>query len=517
MATPVLANESPTPASTIAPAQVLSFDITSTPALARTILSVGFPGIPTEEVVWTGSDFTSPYAAHSARTAISGGFTFRIRRDAVWPDNVILRLYAVNTSAEELLTTWTYSLQVPSTYTPSTNPGTLPTFPLGSPATGSDSGSTNFDQDHFLDLFQRIIDPDYLRAMQLNAGSGYELFQAFAAVGARVSLATQKMEDGLTYLFSESAALAQGVVELYRDTDFYGAVTVKKGTIVATNTGRRFYVQNDAVFGSAELGPKTVRVIGLIPSKQYNVPGTSTTPGGITLDGEIDTVYHLVEDPQYGDPTIKVRQISETQNGRDGMLELLAKDRGVYRRYGESDDQLRYRARSLPDTVTPAAVVRLATTLLQQYGAGFDFIETYEKTYQLCYDAPRTGAYSKIFVYDDPRATYPFTNRWLDSLEHRKAFIIVAGATQPIQHYGGMFDDTAMAVGGLTSSISRGRRTPAAYDHVASDAGIVAENYLQWCWDGRDYRRDALYSGLWENLQQIKAAGIAAIVELKGE
>jgi len=65
-----------------------------------------------------------------------------------------------------------------------------------------------YDQQHFLDLFDRLFPFDYLAPMKLNPNSGYELLQAFAAVGARLSEAIAHLECGALIIYASGGEYA---------------------------------------------------------------------------------------------------------------------------------------------------------------------------------------------------------------------------------------------------------------------------------------------------------------------
>jgi len=83
VAAPLLLNVAPVAASVITADVAVVFEITSSPALQREMVFVRFPGAGIEEVVWDGTAFTERYAALSTRTAITGGFSFRIIRTSI--------------------------------------------------------------------------------------------------------------------------------------------------------------------------------------------------------------------------------------------------------------------------------------------------------------------------------------------------------------------------------------------------------------------------------------------------
>jgi len=339
-------------------------------------------------------------------------------------------------------------------------------------------------------------------------------------------------------------------------------------------------------------------------------------PSGSVLPGEIDTIKTLVEDPEMGDLSIQVRQIQPTSGGRDAALDALGSDRGITRNENESDEKYRARIGALPDTITAAAVNRACSRFLEPYQAlDFTIIETFEVSYQTCWDSPTDAvplsAFSPyLFKYDDPDLDgVPFRNRWLDETDYRGGFIVWVPNLQPISDAGMQlypdpttYEDLAgqvgalatlaasgvyqrVRVGGLTGMVSGsvgrfltlagaaesanngtflivnfvdsatvdiqhasavlpdgnsgsilwqeqervvedadpaahgsalldGKRAPSVYD---SPDNLALLGYQPGVFDGYDSARAAVYKGLHDTIQSIKAAGISAALELRGQ
>lgn len=356
-------------------------------------------------------------------------------------------------------------------------------------ALGGDCGAPSYDQARLLRGVDRALPESYLLPMKQNPASGYEHLQAAAKIGERVSLAIERFECGSWVSFAPVGAKATGTVSLYRTTNAAGAITINAGTVFrASKSGRRFVLLANVVFGGTDLGPITGSVEAEAEGYEWNLPGQVVTPYGDTLLGEIDTIESLYTTPVFGDITFYVRQLLPTTGGTPPMLDALGQDRGMPRLPAELDDAYRYRLRVLPDTISPGAVRRLCDAYLTKFGMTYEFIETWQLDYQTCWDAPSpnigtptyqatppTAAnyYDNLFVWDDPyatRAAWPnpqFRNRWLDDVELRGAFIVVINPTDP------------------------------TYDNTAAGAAAVY--------------------GLYQQLLQIKLAGVAAIIEREGE
>lgn len=369
----------------------------------------------------------------------------------------------------------------------------------------------------FLALFDRLFPESYLEPLK-SPGPGYELYQAAAQVGARVSLAADRV-DQCAYIFTAPTGSFATVNVLFsRQVNTAGDVTVKAGTVVVTSKGdRRFATTADAVFSGGALGPISAPARAVAMGYEYNVRGQRTAADGEILPGEIDTVLELFEDPVFGDPTIVVSQVDDATGGAPAALGQHGFDRGLPQRPGEDPEAYRARIRRLPDVVTPAAIRRAIDAVFLRYGVVPTLIETWEPTYQTCWDAPTQPVGEldpDLFVYDDPRPNPPFRNRWLDEVDFRAAFIVVVPALLPLQDYGFCYDDPGTQPGDFNQDVGsvHGMRAASAYD-VADTFTIE----LQPCYDGPDLQLQAVYLGLFELLQEIKAAGVSAVVELEGQ
>jgi hypothetical protein len=316
----------------------------------------------------------------------------------------------------------------------------------------------------------------------------------------------------------------QGAFELHTTLTWIEliTVTVKAGTIVTTSRSHRdFQTTSDAIFLPTDLGPKISNVRAVAAGWEWNVQGQVTTAAGELLAGEIDTVKFPVQDPSYGDSSIQVRQVSDIVGGVAPMLEQLCSDRGVTRQSNESDDSLRQRAKTLPQTISPDAIITTAKTFLQPVGGDSTLIEPWSLNYQTCWDAPTSIAViyppntpsnikfdTNTFIFDDPRPPVPFMNRWLDESDVAGTFILLVSNLVTINELGMAFDDPA--VDSLTLQSIAGIRAFPAFDVVQTS--IITEPFL----DGVDTEHDAVYSGLYQLMQVIKAAGIKASFELEG-
>ena len=384
-----------------------------------------------------------------------------------------------------------------------------------------------FDQQHFLDMFDRLYPQNYIGAMKLKAGPGYEVFQSYGNVGQRLSLANVRLECGNFILSASGGTFATVSLHLFRGSGG-PAVTIKAGTVFSTSTqNRQFVLLRDVTFGNGDVGPFAAAAQAVLPGWEWNVRGERTTAGGELLPGNIDTIVTTLQaDPATGlltfiDPTIQVSQPTDAGGGAAPMLDQLGEDRGLPRLPGEPDSYYRARIRTLPDTVSPDAINRQIRAALAPYGASsqYEFVETFNLSYQTCYDAPSAPIAGSpfdpnLFTYDDPRPTIPFRNRYMDENEYRGCFITVLPNLPCLQDVGFAYDDIANNPSEFVSPGGVGRRATDAYDVPSSaDPTLI----LQGGYDGFDLPKQVVYKGIFDLLQRIKPAGVAAPVELLGQ
>jgi hypothetical protein len=381
---------------------------------------------------------------------------------------------------------------------------------------------TALTQQDLLDLVERLLPAHYIDALK-EPGPGYEVLQAYAAIFARVSAALERTGRDAVILLAGQGGVAAGSIQLSRPAPHPDGLTVavKAGSRLTTSNGGREFRATDAVsFAPADLGPKTLPVQALTLGYEWNVPGEAATAAGEVLPGDIDTVVSLVEDPDYGDVTFAVKQAVATSGGADGALAAHGSDRGLERRPTEQVESYRLRVRQVPQTVSPSGLKAALTELLTPFNLGFDFIETWDMAYQTCWDSPGSpiGASTfnpNLFAYDDPAAPWPpFRNRWLDINDYRGGFIVVVEAAQPLRDFGMVWDDLlTQSVYNLQSPLTGGARAVSAWD-APTNLGF---GYLVGVWDGTDEERASLYKGVSDVIQNGKAAGVSAAVELRGQ
>lgn len=76
--------------------------------------------------------------------------------------------------------------------------------------------------------------------------------------------------------------------------------------------------------------------------------------------------------------TVTIAGLTDATGGADGFLDLIASGRGLPRAPGESDAALRKRIRTLPDVVTPAAILRAVNAAMEPWGVTATMAEPWD-------------------------------------------------------------------------------------------------------------------------------------------
>lgn len=79
---------------------------------------------------------------------------------------------------------------------------------------------------------------------------------------------------------------------------------------------------------------------------------------------------------EFADLGLTVRQPSAATGGRDGELDMLGEERNIPRQSGESDAAYRQRIVTLPDVVSPGAIMRACSRILSPLGIAWRLMET---------------------------------------------------------------------------------------------------------------------------------------------
>ena len=219
-------------------------------------------------------------------------------------------------------------------------------------------------QADFLAMFDRILPQSYLAPMKAG-GDGYEYFQALGKLGERLSAAVVNLERGAWILSATEAARATVGVSFHRDGPAAIDVDLLGGTLVQDiASGRRFILTQKTTIPAGDVSTGTLQASASAPGYEYNARGPAVAANGDAIEGDISDVLRLVEDPPFGDPSLRVQQDTAGTGGTPGALEQLGSDRGLVRLSGESADQYRVRLRQLPDTISPGAVARAVAAYL---------------------------------------------------------------------------------------------------------------------------------------------------------
>lgn len=374
----------------------------------------------------------------------------------------------------------------------------------------------SLSQDDLLAAVGRAIPDSYLEPLR-DVGPGYEIYQASAAVGARCSQAVARFDADVHILTSQGGRLATVPVTFFRSSAAAGAGTMLAGTIVRASAGGQiFRTIADAVFGAPDLESSTTAIaIGF--GYEWNIRGPFVNARGGSSAGELDTIDLPLQDPIFWDPTIRVRNDADATGGRPKTLDVLGGERGLPRQTSETDTSYRVRVRTLPDTVSPAAIRRQLTNYFRRFpGLFWRVIETWQHEYQECYDAPDLGPTAtenfnaNLFCYDDPRPRSPISNRYLGENDYLGAFIVEVAMPSAIDDFGIAYDDTDADIVGTPPSVAV--RALSAYD--APD--FMAPPARSAAYDAPfDFGITALFTDLYAILDEIKAAGIFVVIHFQ--
>lgn len=257
----------------------------------------------------------------------------------------------------------------------------------------------------FLALFQRILPSHYLVPLQ-EPGPGYEVLEAYAAIGARLSEAIAHLANGNYIATAQDGSYSEGLIQFYRTTAIWGEFTLLPGTVVSTSDGYQFTTLAPVTFWPSALGPYTVTVRATVRSWLYNKPGRYVRPqDGTVLEGAINRLVQPVLSAGGNfDPTVQVRQITDTVGGASPMLDGLGYDRGIIRADGESADDYRLRCALLPETVTPNAINSVVDQVvgptMRDRGLQWWVYEGWDMRVQMCWDAPINEQFDTAELHD---------------------------------------------------------------------------------------------------------------------
>lgn len=371
-------------------------------------------------------------------------------------------------------------------------------------------------KDDLLAVVDRVIPESYLQPIK-DIGPGYELYQAGAKVMERCSQAAARFDDDCHILTSQGGVLATVPVTFFRATAGAGAVTMLAGTVVsASRGGQTFRTVADAVFGATDLETSPVTAVATGYGYEWNIAGPFVDRDGMVWPGELDTIDLPLQSPIFGDPLVQVRNDAQADGlGRPRTLDVLGGERDLKRHPNETDTNYRARIRTLPDTVSPAAIKRQLRNYFRLIpGLYWQFIETWQHEYQECFDAPAdTSAIEpfnpNLFCFDDPRPASPLSNRLLGNNDYLGAFIVEVAQLPAFSDYSIAFDDPATDEADVTTVI--GIRALSALDVPDS----ISAPSLAAALDGIDFDLETYLGQLFDLLQQLKAGGIYVVIHIQ--
>ncbi len=156
-----------------------------------------------------------------------------------------------------------------------------------------------------------------------------------------------------------------------------------------------------------------------------------------------------------------VEQIAPTTGGRDDTLGEIGRERNKPKAEGETDDEYRKRLARLEDTISPNAIRRLCTRMLQPYGIRFHIEETRDGVHGFILDlAPLdTGV---ICSQTDPWASSVLLN---DNDAVRFFVICVSGPDQTFGDPSTPLDSTTDGVNAYDAG-GPGDGSPVTYNQV---------------------------------------------------
>lgn len=158
-----------------------------------------------------------------------------------------------------------------------------------------------------------------------------------------------------------------------------GRATIEGATVIApqqirdTGTPDRFTAGMVGQFVRLATGLNA----GTYPRRivQTNTAGDLTT---IEVDGPALTADAgvTVQVLEFADLGLTVEQLDPTTGGKHGWLDAIGFDRNAARALNEDDEAYRLRLASLDDTISPAAIMRIANRVLSPLGIPWRFQET---------------------------------------------------------------------------------------------------------------------------------------------
>lgn len=209
---------------------------------------------------------------------------------------------------------------------------------------------------------------------------GEDIHKAMARVFATVAGQAAPRLQGGYIRRAEGAHRAQVTVRVTWASETTDAVTVRAGQLLfATRWGAKWRLLEDLVRAAGPAGYVDVLVEAEWAGTEYLVgPGTIVVVEIPVTASPVDSIVWGADTTADGkaefladvaDGTVTCTNAVSPTLGTLGTLDLLAMERGLPRVENESDTTLRARIRTLPDVVTPGAVLRAATAAYQAWMA----------------------------------------------------------------------------------------------------------------------------------------------------
>lgn len=523
-----LHNVNPPSGSLILASNTITFEIwndaTPTETLNYVLIGVSYVGLSLEEVALDTPSASTPVWKPAFTTStvtdvsISGSQRLRYTmiRAPLWPDSFKIFIYAFGTLGSSLVTSVTANLYNPPQTSNVTNAANAAPYVPGSQL---GIAPVVFDQAHFLAVLQKAYPQDYLQGLQSNPQGGYELLQAAAKVGERVSLAVGRAQNEAFVSTASGGSYATGVVEFFRATASTAPTpyTILQGSRVATADGREFTVMANIAIDTTTLGPWSAPVQAVLQSYQYNLPGNTLAPSGQTVPGPLNQITYLKTNPVVLDIPLQVQQPGPTSGGAFPALDALGEDRGIPRKTYEPDSVYRYRIQTTPDTVSPGAIVRAIESVLgpapiKATNVYFREVGTpdipgspglpgifFDAGSHL--DSPQNPANN--YAYDMNPALRPLDayKLYLSFLESR-AFFMVGVPNLDLGDFGGAYDGSQFDQYQLLTF----------YDGNTPPGSAHPNN---WAYDGFQTQGTSYYQALYSLIDAKRAAGVSFVFYLE--
>ena len=294
-------------------------------------------------------------------------------------------------------------------------------------------GVEAFTVDELLDVIRGSMSQHWWGPMEAEApAGGWEVLTGQAEVMEALSLAVELLSVEGHVAFAKGPGRARVTVRF--DRSGLDALTIKAGSLVATVWGLAFKTRYDVVWAAGDDSSKEMTCIALAPGYDWNVGADEIT---VMLDPPIGKLT---------DSSVTLTNPDPAESGVFPMLDLLVSNRGLSRSNAETDDQLRARFRTLPDLITPGAILRV----IAKYFGGLepaDYIEGWEAA---AYCGETGDLWNEWAAYTDAGDAAPHDGNFsLMVLSHedchRSFFVIVPNV--PVELGFGTFatDDAAMA------------------------------------------------------------------------